>query len=380
MYYPSRRARAPLCIVALAALCGAADLHAQAPAKSPLVVAIETTRPSVVAIRHTKAANSKKDTVGTGVIIHPAGYAVTNRHVVGNHKSVYVRLHDGKDYVAHVLKADANMDLALLHIQAQGASLQPMSLDPLDHLWLGEEVIAIGHPYGYTFSVSRGIVSYIGREITMPTGEVLGDLIQTDAAINPGNSGGPLINTAGRLVGINVALRDGAQGIAFAIHVNSVRGFVARHLGPQWASHNEAAGQVASTAPVAAAPTAAKVVLWPKAIGRVEHAPPKSGAADLADTSPPAAPAVMPPEDATRQTAAPAPVNPASHDSSATPPATPDTDSALPTAELSARPLMVALIGLLIIVLCQQYALLRRPAPGELPAEAHGLRMRVAGR
>jgi serine protease Do len=95
---------------------------------------------------------------------------------------------------------------------------------------VGETVIAVGHPFGYTNTVSVGIVSALGREVTMPTGETIGGLIQTDASINPGNSGGPLLNVNGELIGINMALREGAQGIAFAINAGTVRAALSEHL------------------------------------------------------------------------------------------------------------------------------------------------------
>ncbi len=95
---------------------------------------------------------------------------------------------------------------------------------------VGEQVIAVGHPFGYLNTVSTGIVSALDREVTMPTGDVLQGLIQTDASINPGNSGGPLLNINGELIGVNVALREGAQGIAFAINADAVKLMLSRHL------------------------------------------------------------------------------------------------------------------------------------------------------
>ncbi len=95
---------------------------------------------------------------------------------------------------------------------------------------VGETVIAIGHPFGYVNTVSTGIISALDREITMPAGDALTGLIQTNASINPGNSGGPLLNINGELIGINVALRDGAQGIAFAINAGTVTGMLQKHL------------------------------------------------------------------------------------------------------------------------------------------------------
>src|SRR5207237_7199463 len=139
---------------------------------------------------------------------------------VGSGGRVWVGLHDGNDYPAQVVTADEHHDLAILHVQADHR-LPALPLGPGSDLLVGETVIAVGHPFGYTNTVSTGIVSALGREITMPTGDTLVNLIQTNASINPGNSGGPLLNINGELIGINVALREGVQGIAFAIIVDS---------------------------------------------------------------------------------------------------------------------------------------------------------------
>ena len=108
--------------------------------------------------------------------------------------------------------------------------LSVLPLAPVDDLMVGETVIAVGHPFGYTHTVSTGIVSALGRDITMPTGDALTGLIQTNASINPGNSGGPLLNINGEFIGVNVALREGAQNIAFAINAGTVKTFLRTHL------------------------------------------------------------------------------------------------------------------------------------------------------
>jgi serine protease Do len=120
-------------------------------------------------------------------------------------------------------------DLAILRIHGE-RGFQALPLGPASDLMVGETVIAVGHPFGYAHTVSQGIVSALGREITMPSGDVLSGLIQTDASINPGNSGGPLLNINGELIGINVALREGAQGIAFAINAEQVKEVLSRQL------------------------------------------------------------------------------------------------------------------------------------------------------
>jgi serine protease Do len=130
---------------------------------------------------------------------------------------------------ARVSAEDDQHDLAILHLPGC-KKLQELPFAPGSDLMVGETVIAVGHPFGYVNSVSTGIVSAVGREVKMPTGEVLSNCIQTNASINPGNSGGPLLNVNGELIGINVALRDGAQGVAFALNADTVQAVLARHL------------------------------------------------------------------------------------------------------------------------------------------------------
>ncbi len=170
-----------------------------------------------------------EDTVGTGVIIDERGYIVTNRHVIGASHDIRIRLHNGTELAAELVWGEAAQDLAVLRIRPPGR-LQALALAPVGDLMVGETVIAVGHPFGYTDTVSTGIVSALEREITMPSGATLTGLIQTSAGINPGNSGGPLLNINGELIGINVALRDGAQGIAFAINADTVKHVLMTHL------------------------------------------------------------------------------------------------------------------------------------------------------
>jgi S1-C subfamily serine protease len=213
----------------LAALLGftfttaAAFAQEQAPTRvNATVKAIRKVKPSVVAIKVPGANPSSKGMVGTGVIIDERGYIVTNRHVVSSAKEVMVRLADDSELPAQVVVADKYTDLAVLKIDAK-TPLQALPLGRADDVEVGEDVIAVGHPYGYAFTVTRGIVSALGRKLDLPNGATLAGLIQTDAAINPGNSGGPLLNVHGEFIGINTALRDGAQGIAFAINTDTIK-------------------------------------------------------------------------------------------------------------------------------------------------------------
>jgi serine protease Do len=216
--------RSTAALVAVAIVVGTCAAY---PRTTPVVEAVKKARPSIVTIKIPRAGG--RDAVGTGVIIDERGYVVTNRHVVGGATSVNLTLADGTALSAEVIASETAKDLAILHIETK-RKLTCLKPAPVSDLMVGETVIAIGHPYGYVNTVSTGIISALGRDITMPTGDVLTGLIQTDASINPGNSGGPLLNINGELIGINVALRDGAQGIAFAINAGTVKAMLQRHL------------------------------------------------------------------------------------------------------------------------------------------------------
>ena len=193
----------------------------------PIVQAVEKTIASVVAIRVPR--QGERDMIGSGVIVHESGTIVTNRHVTGGKKHVKVRLNDGTDLTGEVIVADADLDLAVVRINHREL-LPALRLGSKDDLFLAEKVIAIGSPYGYEGTVSVGIISAKNRQITMPNDVIISGLIQHTAAINPGNSGGPLINVDGKVIGINVAMRDGAQNIAFAINASMVTDFLTRNI------------------------------------------------------------------------------------------------------------------------------------------------------
>jgi serine protease Do len=196
--------------------------------ESPTVLAVRKTRDSIVTVKVQKP-NARKETIGTGIVIDERGYIITNRHVVQNGLEINIVLFDGSSYTAAVDFDEASHDLAVLKIQAS-RRFKALRLGPASDLMVGEEVIAIGNPFGYTNSVSKGIISAVGREIEMPGGLTLTNLIQTTASINPGNSGGPLLNINGELIGINVALRQDAQGIAFALNADTVLQVLSRRL------------------------------------------------------------------------------------------------------------------------------------------------------
>jgi serine protease Do len=159
--------------------------------------------------------------MGTGIIIDPRGYIVTNHHVVEEVNLLRVRLADGSTSSARVVARDNVNDLALLKIDV-GHDLPVMPLGTATDLMVGETVVAIGNAYGYDHTVTAGVVSAIHRDVTLNKEISYKNLIQTDASINPGNSGGPLLNIRGELVGVNVAIRAGAQGIGFAIPVDTM--------------------------------------------------------------------------------------------------------------------------------------------------------------
>ncbi len=174
-------------------------------------------------------SGSTRQTVGhgSGFFVSQDGYIVTNKHVVSDTKAEYtVITNDGKELPATVLALDPINDVAVIKVNGDG--FPALALGDSDAIRVGQTAIAIGNPLGeFANSVSRGIISGLKRDLTAGSGygeeEVLRDIIQTDAAINPGNSGGPLLNLDGEVVGINVAVAQGAENIGFAIPVNQIK-------------------------------------------------------------------------------------------------------------------------------------------------------------
>lgn len=218
-------------------LAGSRGLRAQqAERRTPVVAAIQRVQPSVVSISSEKRAGSnarwpfspeesqrpRVSGMGTGVIIDERGYILTNQHVVDKVQSVQVLLADGTTYPGRVVQQDPNMDIAILKVDA-GRLLPALAIGSSADLMVGETVITIGNAFGYENTTSVGIISALGRNVTLSDDQVYRNLIQTDACINPGNSGGPLVNIAGELIGINVAVRAGAQGIGFALPIDDVK-------------------------------------------------------------------------------------------------------------------------------------------------------------
>jgi serine protease Do len=159
--------------------------------------------------------------MGTGVVIDERGYVLTNHHVVDGVREIQVTLADGRRRTAKLLARDPETDLAILKVALEpGERLPVITIGTSSDLMRGESVIAVGNAFGYENTVTRGIISALHRAVQVSDAQFYEDLIQTDASINPGNSGGPLLNIDGEMIGINVAVRAGAQGIGFAVPVD----------------------------------------------------------------------------------------------------------------------------------------------------------------
>ena len=161
--------------------------------------------------------------VGTGVILDTEGHILTNNHVIADAESITVTLGDGRSIPAEIVGRDPNTDLAVIRVEAD--VLIPVRLGVSSELEVGEDVIAIGHALGLPGgpSVSKGVVSALGRSIDSDQQSTIVDLIQTDASINPGNSGGALVNSRAQVIGINTAIIQGTQGIGFAINIDDAK-------------------------------------------------------------------------------------------------------------------------------------------------------------
>ena len=235
-------------ILVLALLCTPSALGQGAETEqvrmSPVVKAVQRTAPAVVNISGRKPANQPRQLVdgsenevngmGTGLIIDSRGYILTNHHVITGIDRIQVRLSRSadiaiKDYAAQIIAVDSPTDLAVIKIEAD-VPLPVIPLATSSDLMLGETVIAIGNAYGYEDTITKGIISCLQRQVQVTEEQVYQDLIQTDASINPGNSGGPLINIRGEAIGINVAVRVGAQAIGFAIPMDRAMEVVNRIL------------------------------------------------------------------------------------------------------------------------------------------------------
>ncbi|MDD3312251.1 trypsin-like peptidase domain-containing protein [Pseudodesulfovibrio sp.] len=231
--------------------------------RSPVVRAVEAVSPSVVNITVLKQAQGggrapfgdtffdqffkefygqrqyQAQSLGSGVIIDgEKALVLTNSHVISGSATIAVRLKDGREFKADLVGSDPDFDLAVLRLRGVKEKLPEMAMGDSDDIYIGETAIAIGNPFGYSNTVTTGVISALNRPMKTNQGS-FGSFIQTDAAINPGNSGGPLLNIHGELIGINTAIRAQAEGIGFAIPINKAKHVIDElihtgHVAPIW--------------------------------------------------------------------------------------------------------------------------------------------------
>lgn len=221
-----------LAVVTLLTSVGRAVAEPSALRRTAIVRAIERARPAVVSIHGRKTLRASRDALGngeaprrvngmgTGVVLDGRGYIVTNDHVVEGVSRIHVTLSDGRTFIARLIERDRRTDLALIKIDVP-EQLSVITIGTSADLMVGEPVVAVGNAYGYEETVTRGVISALHRTVQINDSQTYEDLIQTDASINPGNSGGPLLNIEGKMIGMNVAVRSGAQGIGFAIPIDA---------------------------------------------------------------------------------------------------------------------------------------------------------------
>lgn len=216
--------------------------------ETPLVRAVRECRGAIVNIHTEKSAASERDKrfftpkerkvtgMGTGIVVDERGFICTNFHVIHDVDQIIVTQEDGTTYSATPVSFDRKHDLAIIRIRPT-KPLKVMEMGTSSDVMLAEQVFAVGNAYGYEHTVTAGIVSSVSRDVEVDETQSYANLIQTDASINPGNSGGPLLNLDGEIIGINVAIRAGAQRIGFAIPIDDARRIIAELLSTERLDH-----------------------------------------------------------------------------------------------------------------------------------------------
>lgn len=262
MFELMRNARPTSALALLALAVAGAPARADGPPKlteaqkrrmTPVVEVVQSQLPGVVNISATHVAivsdfggapamglfsdpfdrrRVETNSVGSGAVIHPSGYVLTNAHVIAKASELSIIFSDGRQYPAEVVAALPEDDIAVIKVEAPpDTRFHTLKLGRSDDLMVGETAIAIGNPFGLEHSVSMGIVSAVNRDLEPIEGITFKGVIQTDAAINPGSSGGPLLNILGEQIGVTSAIRNDAQNVGFAIPIDRVRELLPEMLG-----------------------------------------------------------------------------------------------------------------------------------------------------